>query len=83
MLNRVPVIASNSGGHKELIKNGVNGFLVETFNHEKYAEKIIKLKSNFKLRQKIINNAFKWGCSISRRSKTVDSIYLEYMKIVR
>ena len=85
MLNRIPVIASNSGGHKELIKNGVNGFLVETFNHEKYAEKIIKLKRNFKLRQKIINNAFKWGCKVylEGKSKTVDSIYLEYMKIVR
>lgn len=36
----VPVIASNIGGLPDLIEDGVNGYLVETGNLDKFAEKI-------------------------------------------
>lgn len=39
-----PVIASDSPGTREVIKNGENGFLVECGDHQALAEKIIELQ---------------------------------------
>ena len=54
-----PVIASNIGGPKEIIDNGVNGLLVPPANPEKIAEKIINLLEDKHLRKKIGENARK------------------------
>lgn len=41
-----PIIASNVGGIKDVIKNGINGFLVEQKNALMIAEKVSELISN-------------------------------------
>ena len=41
----VPVIATNNRGHKEIIENGVNGFLV-SFKANEFFDKIIKMINN-------------------------------------
>lgn len=63
----LPVIGSNLGGITDIIENGKNGFLVEDKNPEDIADKIIKLLSNERLRQrfseeglKIVNEVFSW-----------------------
>lgn len=43
MLCGKPIIASNNRGHRELVDNGKNGFLVSVTNAEEYADKIIKV----------------------------------------
>ena len=40
MLCRKPVVASNNRGHRELVKDSVNGYIVEADDVEKFAEKI-------------------------------------------
>lgn len=53
----IPVITSNVGAIPETIKNDENGFILEKQNPEQYVEKIIYLKNNSKLYNKIsINN---------------------------
>tara|TARA_Y100000768_G_scaffold63599_1_gene43713 strand:- start:13920 stop:14978 length:1059 start_codon:yes stop_codon:yes gene_type:complete len=49
---KVPVVATNSpGGNKEIISNGINGFLTEMGNSEDIVKKLvmIKNKKNFKI----------------------------------
>jgi glycosyltransferase involved in cell wall biosynthesis len=43
---KLPVVATNVGGNKEFIRDGVNGYLVEAKNPKKLSEAIIKLMEN-------------------------------------
>lgn len=56
---RIPVFATNSGGHKYIIKNNINGFL---FNIEKnnILKKVQLIQNNKILKKKIINNALNY-----------------------
>ena len=45
MLCNLPVIASNSGGHKEIIINSKTGWLVEANNYKKFSKQTLKLFS--------------------------------------
>ena len=47
-----PVVANNTGGTCEIVKNGINGILVEDENPEIIADIIIKLIEDEKTRQK-------------------------------
>jgi len=70
---QLPVIAANLEGLKDAIKNGGNGFLVESGNASAWVEKIneVLADDNFrrefgqKARQYVIEN-YSWG-KISRR----------------
>ena len=57
MYNKTPIIASNSGGHREIIKNGYNGFLIEEKNIVLFAKKTVEILQNKKLKNLILNNA--------------------------
>lgn len=50
MLCAKPVVGSINRGHKELIENMANGFLVKPMHVEEYVEAIIKIYSNQDLR---------------------------------
>ena len=40
------VVASNNRGHRELVENGVNGFIVEPKDIDAFADKVIKVLDN-------------------------------------
>jgi len=46
LYNRLPVIAYSTGGVKDMVKNGFNGFLVERGNWKELAELILKILDN-------------------------------------
>lgn len=58
MASEKPVIASNIGGMKEIIKNGVNGLLVEPGDWKGLAEAILYLTNNESFARKIAKNGY-------------------------
>jgi len=54
-----PVIAYDSGGTREVIKNGENGFLIKEEDDEQISKIIIELIDNYKLRKKLGENGRK------------------------
>lgn len=54
------VVATNVGGIPDLIKDGVNGFLVNAHKPEELAEKISMLIKNEELRRKFGENGRQW-----------------------
>ncbi len=57
----LPVIAPNYGGPKEIVKDGINGFLIEPFEIWAVAEKIRFLLSDFEVYKSFAKNAFESG----------------------
>ena len=58
MLQRIPVIAANSGGYKEIIQNDMTGLLIEPEDPHKIAMAIRKMIENPEMTESFINNAF-------------------------
>ncbi len=59
MSQGTPVITTNIGGQKELVRDGYNGFLVEPGNSEDLAEKIKIILQDEELRRKMSKNCLK------------------------
>ena len=55
----IPVIASNSGGHREIIKDGKNGYLVPPDDIETFVNKSLELLDNKAMMQTLIDRAHK------------------------
>ena len=53
----IPVLASNKGGHKYIIKDNVNGFLFD-IDSKNILQKILFINQNKYLKNKVINNAY-------------------------
>lgn len=77
----VPVIATDVGGNKELVKDNVNGFLIPSDNHiclEKKIECLLKdenLRSSFSLKARsLCEKEF----SLEQMVKEYDSLYSSY-----
>lgn len=58
MKNKKPVVCSNYGGMKEVVDDGVTGFVVESSNAKMLADVLIKLLSDKALQQKMGNAGF-------------------------
>ena len=56
--NKLPVIASNIGGIVEIIKDGINGYLVEPRNVELLSNRIVRLLKDRKLRSVMGGNGY-------------------------
>ncbi len=63
-----PIVASNIGWAKEVIEDGVEGFLVHPKDHKIYAEKILELLENPKMQQEF---------GLAARKKVVDKFSME------
>lgn len=59
MSHKVPVIASEHGGHKEIILHKINGLLFEPDNAKDLALNIKRLTNDSELRSKLAENAYK------------------------
>ncbi len=59
MAHRLPVIASDIGGNRELIENGKNGILVKYNDKKEWKKAILKLYDNNELKNKFVDNSFK------------------------
>ena len=55
----LPVLSSNVGGIPEIIKNNINGYLLEVGDNNGYNKKINELVSNLKLRNNMSADALK------------------------
>jgi len=59
MASGVPVVASCIDGIKTIVKNSVNGFLVEPADYQGFADKILMLLNDSRLYERIRSEAFK------------------------
>lgn len=83
MASQVPVVASNVGGIPEIIEDGVTGFLTETEDTKKMAERILFLLNNDKERRnmgyrgrKFVENTHSW----KNTTKKVVHIYKKLLQ---
>ncbi len=84
MSSGVPVIATNSVGTSELIKNNINGFLIESNNISQLLEKIELLAKNQALLKRMAQNGQKFihdNYSIENMISSYENIYLNRLKI--
>lgn len=70
-----PVIGSNTGGIAEIIRNNVDGFLVEPGNSDELAEKIILLLKNPELRKKLSDNCYLRFKDSFELSTSIENLY--------
>lgn len=82
MLSGTPVVASLNRGHKELIHNGENGFIVNINDSEKTAEKIMELFKNEVLFNQIKEKAKEYIrlYTFENVKKELKNIYLDDLK---
>jgi len=76
----VPYIGNNVGGIGEVVKDGYNGFLLNSFDIDNVKDRIIKLKENpiyyRKNARKVIEEKF----SLDKMVKKIEKIYVESLK---
>ena len=78
MLCKKPVVAAINRGHKELVQDGKNGYLVGALDANMFAEKILSLLSSEQMR-----NAFgEKGCEIAQQYTDL-AVYSELLNIYR
>ena len=78
MYLKTPILANNSGGHKEIIKNNYNGWLHTLNSFNSAAELAIKIISNKKKNKQILENAFicvNKKFSLKKNVKKVSNVY--------
>lgn len=78
----VPVIASDNRGHREVISNGVNGYLVSAKNVNAYADKMIELMKDEDKRTLFVKNGKRMSQKFSLES-SVQSLEEYYNSIER
>ena len=78
----VPQVASDIGGFKEIIEDGVTGFLVEPKNPEAISEKVIEFIQNETLRKKIGKCARQKVIEDFNWNRNVEQMIAEYNNII-
>ena len=74
-----PVIAVNVGGVKNIIENNVNGIMINEYSDKKFAGKILEIKNNDLLKEKLIKKAYKdvkEKYSIENEVRKIEDIFL-------
>jgi len=69
--HKKPVVAFRIDGIKEVVEDGVNGYLVEFMDYEDFAQKLILLLEDKKLRQKLGQAGFE---KVNKKFQTTDMV---------
>ncbi len=78
MARKIPVVSTNSGGLKEVIgANGVSGFSHDINDINGYAHSIIKILTDKKIKNKIIDNALKRVKNLFNQDDMINRYYNE------
>ncbi len=77
-----PVVVANSLGFKDFIKHGENGFFAKPKSTEDFAEKIGKIITNPKLRERLSKKAKETAknFSISKQARKMENLYFKLIK---
>ncbi|HHP7240905.1 MAG TPA: glycosyltransferase family 4 protein [Cyclobacteriaceae bacterium] len=78
----IPVIGTNFGGIKNVIRDEFNGLLYEDGNIKQLASYIIRLLEDDKLRQKLIDNGYQRVTQDLNITHTVDNYESFFMEII-
>jgi PEP-CTERM/exosortase A-associated glycosyltransferase len=70
----VPLVVSDVGGHRELVKNEETGFLYRAGNNSALTETIVRVLQNTDQTQRVVQNARSW-VEQERRWSTVSDVY--------
>jgi glycosyltransferase involved in cell wall biosynthesis len=79
----VPVLATDVGGNKEIVQNGITGLLVESFDEKKYVTALTTLLSNQNLRKQLGTQAKQWAFENASVKKMADSYQRIYNRGLR
>ena len=77
MLSGNPVVASLNRGHRELIQDGINGYIVDPNDYDTMGNRVLSLLDNDDLRKQIIQNAiiFAQDFTFTSVKKELEEIY--------
>lgn len=81
MLCRVPIIASHDRGHKEMVVNGVNGYLFQQNNKEEFIQFVVELYNNNILRDTFAEAALEKAQEflIENSLESMKKIYIQFL----
>lgn len=82
MLLKVPVIATDAGGAKEIVENEKTGLLVPRRNPVKLAHAILRLLDDKELKSKIVSNAYQKVVDNFTVDRMVDAYIKVYGEVV-
>lgn len=77
-----PVVVTKFGGPSTIIKDGVNGMLVDPTNKDELAEKIVELLENKEKSNKIAKNALKTITEKFSWKIIAENYYSNYIKVI-
>lgn len=83
MLCKLPVVATKVGGMKFIVNDNKTGFLVERFNVDEIADKLIILCNDQKLRNIFGNNGYTKAVENYTEEKYVAEIFALYEKLLK
>lgn len=83
MMGQIPVVGSNTGGTKELIKDNETGLLYESGNYEDLKEKIKYLYENRKEIKRLGENAYNYSKEYFLIDRCAKEIFELYKKIIK
>ena len=77
MLSGNPVVASLNRGHRELIQDGINGYIVDPNDYEAMGNRVLNLLDNDDLCKRIVQNAiiFAQDFTFTSVKKELEEIY--------
>lgn len=77
MLSGNPVVASLNRGHRELIQDGINGYIVDPNDYEPMGNRVLNLLDNDDLCKRIVQNAiiFAQDFTFTSVKKELEEIY--------
>jgi glycosyltransferase involved in cell wall biosynthesis len=81
-VNGLPCVGISERGVKDLVKNGYNGFLARDGNKKEFADKIVKILLDKKLRKKMRENTIK-EIEKHKLSKVISVWEKEYSKLIK